>query len=91
MFTTCPNNVTANTDAGVATSVVDWTVEVVDYSGFVTVTSTSSPNDTFSIGSTEVSYTAIDPSGNTAQCNFTVIVSGMEMKKTICFICELFP
>ena len=66
-----------DTSPGVATRDVDWTVVATDYSGSVDLTSTHNPNDTFPIGTTEVSYTASDAAGNTAYCNFTVTISGM--------------
>ena len=77
VFDPCPSNISLDTSAGVATRIVDWTVAVTDNSGFVTSTPTHNPNDTFSIGTTEVTYTASDSSGNVADCSFFVTISGM--------------
>ena len=40
-------------------------------------TSTSSPGDTFNVGTTQVTYTFVDGSGNDAFCSFFVTVAGM--------------
>ncbi len=73
-----PSNINANTDSGLATAVVSWTAPTAsDYSGgSVTLTSTHNPGGTFSIGTTTVTYTATDPSGNEATASFTVTVTG---------------
>ncbi|XP_033629691.1 hyalin-like [Asterias rubens] len=58
-----------------ATVVVIWDSPMaVDNTGEPTVTSTHEPGDEFSIGSTEVVYTAIDLAGNLAMCTFAVEV-----------------
>ena len=48
----------------------------MDNSGFVTLTSNYQPGDVFPIGKTEVVYSAIDPSGNSATASFVVTVAG---------------
>ena len=58
-----------------ATVAVIWDSPMaVDNTGEPTVTSTHEPGDEFSIGSTEVVYTAIDLAGNLAMCTFAVEV-----------------
>ena len=42
----------------------------------VTLASDYSPRDSFAIGTTTVTYTATDASGNTATCSFNVTVVG---------------
>ncbi len=52
-----------------------WTEPTADDNCSVqTFSSTHEPGNTFSIGTTVVKYTAIDPSGNIAECTFNVIV-----------------
>jgi gliding motility-associated-like protein len=72
--TDCPStiNVIANESCkGKAT----WTGPAfTDNCGAVTVTSTHQSGDEFPLGTTNVTYTAKDNSGNTTQCRFKVIV-----------------
>ncbi len=73
-----PSNINANTDSGLATTAVSWTAPTAsdNSGGAVTLTSTHNPGDTFSIGTTTVTYTATDPNGNEATASFTVTVTG---------------
>ena len=51
-----------------------------DNSGFVTLTSSHDPGTLFSVGTTEVNYTAVDPAGNMAEvCAFNVTINGMHL------------
>ena len=48
----------------------------IDNSGTVNLASRSrSPGQFFVVGSTQVTYVFVDPSGNNAICNFNVIVT----------------
>ena len=47
-----------------------------DNSGMVTLTSDYISGGSFPVGTTTVTYTATDESGNTAECDFDVIVAG---------------
>ncbi|XP_071496206.1 uncharacterized protein [Diadema antillarum] len=55
-----------------------------DNSGFVTLTSTHQSGDTFPIGRSVVTYTAIDPAGNVANCSFPVIIGYCETNANPC-------
>jgi gliding motility-associated-like protein len=56
-------------------AIVNWTSPTAtDNCGSATVISTHSPGDNFVLGTTQVTYTATDPSGNRATCTFNVIV-----------------
>jgi hypothetical protein len=56
-------------------AVVSWTPPVaMENCGVVTVTSSHSPGAHFPIGTTVVTYTAINASGGTATCSFNVVV-----------------
>ena len=73
-----PSTQNINTDTGLPNATVSWTPpSVSDNSGeAVTLTSDYSPGDTFPIGTTTVTYTATDTSGNTATSAFNVVVTG---------------
>jgi sugar lactone lactonase YvrE len=73
----CPANITVKTGSGRATcdQVVTWTAPTAtDNCGAVPVTSDYHPGDTFPVGTTTVTYTATDASGNSSHCSFTVTV-----------------
>ncbi|XP_072030692.1 uncharacterized protein [Amphiura filiformis] len=74
-FSGCPSPASGKTLAGTTTS-ISWTPPTAnDNSGLsLTITATHDPGDTFAIGNTAVSYTALDVGGNTAVCTFTVTV-----------------
>ena len=72
-----PSSLVVNTDIGLATADVSWVVpNVTDNSGHFTITASHDPHSTFSIGITNVTYKAVDASGNVALYLFTVTVEG---------------
>ena len=73
-----PSNQTVNTDAGSPTATVSWTPPTASDNSVeaVLLTSDYSPGDTFPIGTTTVTYTAMDAYGNTATTTFNVVVTG---------------
>lgn len=71
-------DVTQNTDPEQAYATVSFTPSASDNSGSAVVGCTSPSGSTFSIGATNVSCTATDPSGNTASVEFTVTVNDVE-------------
>merc|ERR1711962_779374 len=77
VISNCPSNRAVTASAGASSAVVTWTEPTaVDNSG-VTVNrvSTASPGDSFNLGTTTVTYTFTDNSGNPALCSFTVTVN----------------
>ena len=61
----------------IATGTVSWTAPTAtDNSGTQTLTSTHNPGDSFPVGTTTVTYTSTDGSGNTVTCTFSVDVNG---------------
>jgi len=67
-------NIVANTN--VCEAVVTWAEPANnDNCGNVALTSTHSSGDNFPVGTTTVTYTATDDSGNSRQCSFDVIVT----------------
>ncbi|XP_070550009.1 hyalin-like [Ptychodera flava] len=71
----CPSNVERKTYLDAPKIRVTWALpNATDNSGSVSVTGSHEPGNNFTIGVTTVSYEAEDPSGNTANCWFSVIV-----------------
>ena len=73
-----PSTQNVNTDPGSPNGTVSWTPPTAsDNSGDeVTLTSDYSPGDAFPIGTTAVTYTAMDAYGNSATSSFNVVVTG---------------
>ena len=72
-----PSSLDVNTDVGLDTAEVSWVVpNVTDNSGYFTITASHDPYSFFYIGITNVTYKAVDSSGNMAFYSFTVTVKG---------------
>ena len=77
---TCPRDITETVEIGTqGASVFFPEATATDNSGTFTLSSRShAPGSFFTLGTTEVRYAFTDPSGNTGECTFNVIVvSGM--------------
>lgn len=76
-----PTDITVSTDAGSATAVVTYTVTAADNSGSVTPTLTTglASGSAFPVGTTPVTWTVVDPSGNSVSGTFNVIVEDNEL------------
>ena len=79
--------ITQGTDAGVCTAAVTWpaptasdncTTDALGNPANVTLTSTHQPGSEFPIGTTMVTYTAIDIYGNTSTASFNVTVTSSD-------------
>lgn len=74
-----PSNITASNDAGVCGASVNWTAATVtDNCSGATITSSHAPGQLFPVGSTTVTYTATDASGNSTSGSFTITVADTE-------------
>ncbi|XP_070550965.1 hyalin-like [Ptychodera flava] len=74
---TCPAGIETTTYIDMPNIKVTWAFpNAMDNSGRVSVTGSHEPGSNFTIGVTTVSYVAEDPSGNTANCWFSVKVTG---------------
>ncbi len=72
-----PRDISRNTDPNDSRLVVIWRPpKATDNSGFVTLTSSHTLGDSFPIGTTTVTYTAIDPSFNEATASFVITIVG---------------
>lgn len=79
VFSFCPQNISVGNDLGQCGATVNWaTPIVVENCPNMTVTPNILPNTFFPIGTTNIVYTAVDSSGNTTTCNFSVTVSDTE-------------
>jgi hypothetical protein len=70
----CPDNITVYPDPGFCTALVNYTAIASDDCPDVTVTYEPPSGSAFPIGITTVTCTAVDAAGNTAECQFDVIV-----------------
>lgn len=71
---------TANTDAGKCDAVVSWMAPTAtdNCDTDVSPVASANPGDTFPVGTTTVTYTATDSSGNTANLSFDIVVTDAE-------------
>src|SRR5207237_2840021 len=70
----CPGNQTVMAAPGQCAATATWTSPVVSDNCGATLGSTHVPGATFALGTTTVTYTAVDASSNSATCSFTVTV-----------------
>lgn len=70
----CPADITTEATEQ-CQAVVTWNAPTASDNCSVTLTSTHSPGATFPLGTTAVTYTATDPSGNIKTCTFNVVVT----------------
>ncbi len=77
VITGIPANITQDTDPELPTAVVNWTEPTAsDNSGSVTLTSSHVSGETFPIGVTIVTYTAVDDGSNMVFESFAVLIEG---------------
>ncbi|XP_071490407.1 hyalin-like [Diadema antillarum] len=80
VFISCPSDFVNRTDAGVDYGNITWPAPVVmDNSGSTNTTRSHSPGDSFNIGTTQVTYSVVDGSGNSAECIFNITVVDEEL------------
>ncbi len=81
---TCPDDVVTANDPGQCGAVVNFQTTATDDSGNVSVTCDPASGSFFAIGTTTVTCLAVDPSGNSAQCTFDIIVNDAENPTITC-------
>ncbi|XP_041472952.1 hyalin isoform X44 [Lytechinus variegatus] len=75
-FINCPSNMEVSVPFGSSGTTVTWTEPTaLDNSGSATVVASQTSGTFFSVGATNVVYTATDPSGNFETCSFVVTVT----------------
>jgi gliding motility-associated-like protein len=81
----CPDNIVVSNDPGACSAVVSWVAPTaMDNCGVTSFTSTHIPGATFPVGTTTVTYTAMDAAGNIQTCSFSVTVNDDELPTIIC-------
>lgn len=83
VLTGCPSNITITPTTLDCNPAVQWTPPLATDACGATLSGTSQPGDNFPIGTTGVSYTATDSSGNTDFCAFTVTVNQPQLDSLI--------
>ena len=81
---TCPANIVAGTAVGLCSAVVSFAATASGGSGSATVTCSPPSGSVFPKGTTPINCTAIDGSGNTANCYFAVAVNDTEKPHITC-------
>jgi hypothetical protein len=74
----CPGNISVFNDPGVCGAIVRFNVTATDNCSKVVVTSSPASGSLFPVGTTTVTATATDSSGNQSTCTFTVKVTDNE-------------
>ena len=81
----CPTNIAQSTDTDMCDAVVTWTPPTpLDNCPGVTLSSTHNPGDTFPLGTTTVTYTATDSTGNNVSCSFDITISDTQDPDITC-------
>ena len=73
-----PANINLTNDAGICGAVATWTAPTTDDNCSSTISGDAASGDTFPVGTTTVTYTATDASGNTATSTFDITVTDDE-------------
>lgn len=78
-FTNFPVEVNLETDSGLCQGTATWEIPgLIDNCGIENVTSSHVPGQVFELGTTPVSYSAVDVNGNETSLSFNVVVSDVE-------------
>ncbi|XP_033097160.1 mucin-12-like [Anneissia japonica] len=78
-FVNPPSDVVANADPGSDSTTVIWSApSITDNVGVMNITVSHSSGESFSIGTTTVTYTAVDLAGNVASSSFTITIEDNE-------------
>lgn len=75
VFSSCPADINIVASDEYCGNIATWVVPSATDNCGVTITSSHASGDFFNVGTTLVTYTAQDPSGNTATCSFNVNVA----------------
>ncbi len=86
VITSCPSNITQDTDAGESTAVVTYTLPTFTDNCGATINQISglSSGSAFPIGTTTNTFEVTDGAGNTATCSFDVTVEDNESPEITC-------
>ena len=81
VFVNCPNDIVATNDTNLCGAVVEWPLPMANDNCLVSITQTSglSSGSVFPIGTSQVTYLAVDSSGNESYCTFNVVVTDTQL------------
>ncbi|MBI1287931.1 MAG: HYR domain-containing protein, partial [Flavobacteriales bacterium] len=79
----CPSDINITANSNDCSPSVTWTEPTADDNCSATVSSNYSPGDNFPVGTTTVTYTATDPSGNSVSCSFDVTITPSQLSVSI--------
>jgi hypothetical protein len=71
----CPGNQSLFTTSGICGTIANWTAPTATDNHLVSFNASHTSGTNFNLGSTTVSYTALDEAGNNANCSFTIQVN----------------
>jgi hypothetical protein len=82
----CPANIVLGTSPNLCGAPATFSASATDDCGAATVVQTGGPasGSTFAVGTTSVTFSAVDNAGNTAGCSFTVTVSDDDAPNAVC-------
>ena len=81
---TCPANIARSTDSGMCTAAVTYSATATDNCGVASTVPSVASGSAFAVGSTSVTYTTTDTSGNTGTCGFSVAISDQANPTIVC-------
>ena len=81
---TCPADIVVSNDPGLCGATVNFSPTASDNSGAVTISASPMSGSFFPVGTTQVTVTATDAAGNSAQCMFNVTVNDTEPPSISC-------
>ena len=81
VFAGCPATINQSTDAAACTAAVTWVEPTAsdNCTGSLTLSRSHSPGAIFPLGTTMVTYSTMDATGNMETCSFDVVISDNEM------------
>ncbi len=79
----CPDDITVSAEAGRCSAAINFEATATDDCG-ATITYSQQPGSEFPLGTTTVSVTAADPSGNKTHCSFNITVTDNEAPVIAC-------
>lgn len=79
----CPSDINVTPSSSDCTPEVTWNIPQADDNCSATLSSTHNSGDSFTVGTTTVTYTATDLSGNTFDCSFDVTITPLVLVLSI--------
>ena len=84
VISNCPTNIVVSNDNGSCGAILNWTPPTFTDNCGATIASTHYSGDYFNVGTTTITYTVTDLSGNVSNCSFDVTVNDTEAPIVVC-------